>query len=90
MPVGVGVIEIQAVQAALPSGTLAAGCDLAWHRTIVSALAGLRFALACVGHVLSSWCALLMCHSRVCLSRLCASQSAFVLTYPKLHMYAIL
>ena len=49
-----------------PSGTHAAGCDLAGHQVIVSALAGLCFALACVDHVLS-WCALLMCRSCVCL-----------------------
>ena len=44
---------IQAVQAAPPSGTLAAGCDLAGHRMIVSALAGLCFvhvwAMCCLG-----------------------------------------
>jgi hypothetical protein len=56
---------IQAVQAAPPSGTLAAGCDLARNRTIVSALAGLCFALACVAHVLS-WCALLIYVSFSC------------------------
>ena len=65
--VGLHVIGIRAEQAAPPSGTLAAGCDLTRHRTIVSALAGLIFALACVGHVLS-WCALLKCRARVCLS----------------------
>ena len=64
--VGVGVIGIRAAQAAPPSGTHAAGCDLAGHQVIVSALAGLCFALACVDHVLS-WCALLMCRSCVCL-----------------------
>jgi hypothetical protein len=64
---GGGRDRVQAVQAAPPSGTLAAGCDLTRHRTIVSALAGLIFALACVGHVLS-WCALLKCRARVCLS----------------------
>jgi hypothetical protein len=84
--VGVGVIGIRA---ALPSGTHAAGCDLAGHQVIVSSLAGFCFALACVGHVLS-WCALLMCRSCVCLRPVCASQSTFVLTYPKLHMYALL
>ena len=64
--VGVGVIGIRAAQAAPPSGTHAAGCDLAGHQVIVSALAGLCFALACVDHVLS-WCAFLMCRSCVCL-----------------------
>ena len=59
-------IGIRAAQAAPPSGTHAAGCDLAGHQVIVSALAGLCFALACVDHVLS-WCALLMCRSCVCL-----------------------
>ena len=54
------------------SGTHAAGCDLAGHQVIVSALAGLCFALACVDHVLS-WCALLMCRSCVCLRLVCAS-----------------
>ena len=70
--VGVGVIGIRAAQAAPPSGTHAAGCDLAGHQVIVSALAGLCFALACVDHVLS-WCALLMCRSCVCLRPVCAS-----------------
>jgi hypothetical protein len=45
------MIGIRAAQAAPPSGTHSAGCDLAGHQMIVSALAGLCFTLACVGHV---------------------------------------
>jgi hypothetical protein len=88
VPVGLHVIGIRAAQAAPPSGTHAAGCDLAGYQAIVSALAEICFALACVWAMccldVHSLCVVLVCAS------VCASQSTFVLTYPKLHMYALL
>jgi hypothetical protein len=73
VPVGLHVIGIRAAQAAPPSGTLAAGCDLAWHRTIVSAIARLRFAASCM----CGPCVVLVCAAvrSLCVvaSRECAS-----------------
>jgi hypothetical protein len=58
--VGVGVIGIRAAQAAPPSGTHAAGCDLAGHQVIVSALCQPSPGFASLLHVwanMLSWCA---------------------------------
>ena len=79
------------------AGCLGAGRDLGRMLTAGQALARLQscapspvsclaFASACVGLVLSR-CVALMSYSHVDLRIL---QSTFMLTYPKLHMYALL